>query len=181
MVLSETGANPRRIYFWNSMGGLCNALLSIFVIMAINRIVGTYEAGIFTLAYANGMLLQHIGSFDSRSNQCADASNRFDFSDYFTFRLCTCGLMAIATAVFIYFSHYTAEKAAVTGILSLFFIFGNISDIFQGLAQLNERLDISGQSLSFRIVINLAAFITVLFFSKNLYAAAACMTLTSFC
>jgi hypothetical protein len=45
-----------RIYFWNFVGVGLDASLSIVIIMTINRIANAYDAGIFTLGYANIMV-----------------------------------------------------------------------------------------------------------------------------
>ncbi|NJP39850.1 oligosaccharide flippase family protein [Oscillospiraceae bacterium HV4-5-C5C] len=158
-----------KIYIWNMIGGIVNSTISIISVMVIIRLTNTYYSGLFSLGFANAMLLQHVGSFDSRSHQCADAKSHFTFSEYLSFRLLTCGLMVIATAAFILLNHYSADRALITALLALFCVFTNISDIFQGLAQKNERLDISGQSMSIRTIGGLLLMTALLVVTKNLY------------
>lgn len=161
----------QKVYFWNTFGSLLNAGFSVVAVMIINRTTTTYDAGLFTLGFANAMLLQHVGSFDSRSHQCADAKKRFCFSDYFTFRLFTCLLMVMVAATFVFFNRYTFDRALVTYLLVSFCVFTNISDIFQGLAQKNERLDISGQSMSLRTIFGIVLFTVILAITRSLYFA----------
>lgn len=167
MIQSEI--SKKKIYIWNTLGGIVNSGLSIIAIMLINRISNQYSAGLFSLGFANAMLLQHVGSFDSRSLQCADARNRFKFSDYFIFRLITCMLMVISTIAFIILNQYDWQRALITILLVGFCFFTNISDIFQGLAQKYERLDTSGQSMVLRTVGGLFLFGLILSGTKNIF------------
>ncbi len=170
-IKGTNGYNAKNVYLWNTLGGLSNAGLSVIAVMIINRITTTSDAGLFTLGFANAMLLQHVGSFDSRSHQCADAAERFHFSDYFTFRIFTCLLMAFATALFVLLNHYSGDRASITLLLALFCILSNVSDIFQGSAQKNERLDISGQSMLIRTILGLLFLTLILKLTHNLYLA----------
>lgn len=176
---ADRPTDGREIYFWNSVAALSNALLSTVLLFLLTRLCGAYEAGIFSLGYANAMLLQHVGSFDSRSHQCADATHRFDFADYLTFRLCTCALMAAATAAFVALNGYPFDKAAATYLLCGFCLMCNISDIFQGLAQVHERLDISGRSLALRVWLNAVVFAAVLVLTDSTLTACAALVVST--
>lgn len=169
----------KKVYFWNSLGGLLNAMLSVYIMMIITRFVGMYEAGIFSLGYANALLLQHIGSFDSRSFQCSTMKDKYHFYDFFSFRLCTCLLMLVITFFWVYVNDYSFEKTLSTLLLSLFCIFSNVSDIFQGNAQKKDRLDLAGKSLAFRIIINLAIFTIIILLKRDIYYAIGGMIISS--
>lgn len=170
----------KKMYFWNTIGGIANAAFSPLIVMIITRITGAYDAGIFTLGFANAMLLQHVGSFDSRSYQCTEKTNRLFFSDYLSCRLITCGIMEVAVCIFIALNHYTWDKALMTFLLGLLCIGNNVSDIFQGNAQKNDRLDLAGQSLTIKTVLIAIIFGIILIFSNNIYLATGIMALSSF-
>lgn len=176
-MAKEVGA--KKVYFWNSLGGLLNAMLSVYIMMIITRFIGMYEAGIFSLGYANALLLQHVGSFDSRSFQCSTMEDKYHFYDFFSFRLCTCLLMSIITVFWVNVNDYSLEKTCITILLSLFCVFSNVSDIFQGNAQKNNRLDLAGKSLAFRIIINLVVFTIVVILKRNIYYAVGSMVISS--
>lgn len=172
--------SSKKVYFWNSLGGLLNAIVSVYIMMLITRFIGIYEAGIFSLGYANAMLLQHVGSFDSRSYQCSSVDDKYQFYDFLTFRICTCTLMVAITCIWIKTNAYSLDKAIMTLLLSFFCVFANISDIFQGNAQKYERLDLAGKSLSFRIILNLIVFTIAVFLKRDIYVAVSTMTISSF-
>lgn len=167
--------SKKKVYFWNSFGGILNASLSVYIMMVITRCVGIFEAGIFSLGYANALLLQHVGSFDSRSFQCSSINHKYRFYDYFTFRICTNLLMIMVTYIWIVFHNYSVEKSISTFLLVIFCALANISDIFQGNAQKNGHLDLAGKSLAVRILINLIVFTITILISKDIYWAIMCM------
>lgn len=173
--------SPREIYFWNTLGGLLNAGFSVVIMIILSHITGIYAAGIFSLGYSNAMMLQHVGSFDSRSYQCSTFDKRLDFSAFLIFRIFTSVLMLLATFALIFSFHYTGDKAFATFLLSCFCIAANISDIFQGNAQKAERLDLAGKSLSFRIIFSVVIFLAALIASgRNLTVALISIAVFSF-
>ena len=161
----------KKVYFWNTMGGVFSAAFFPVLVMMITRMKGTYDAGIFSLGYANALLLQHVGSFDSRSYQCTERTGKFDFSDFLTFRFVTSLIMIIAMFALVCINKYSVEKIIITIELCVFCVFNNISDIFQGNAQKNNRLDIAGISLTIRTMICIFAFGSILIVSHNIYVA----------
>lgn len=175
----EDNSLNKRIYFWNAFGGIVNASISVVILMTVTHTTGIYDAGIFSLGYANAMLFLNIGTFDSRSYQCADASRRYNFNDYYTFRLCTCVFMMLLVCFFIVINHYSLEKAMSTFLICLYIMLGNISDIYQGNAQVLGRLDLGGQSLALRGIINLVIFCLAYIFTENLFLSLLLMNISA--
>lgn len=171
MFNTKSVPSEKNIYFWNTLGGLLNAAFSVIIMMILTRSLGMYAAGIFSLGYSNAMLLQHVGSFDSRSYQCSCFKKELGFSCFFSFRLFTSVLMLGATVILIFFFRYPIDKALSTLLLSLFCIMANTSDIFQGNAQKSGRLDLAGKSLSFRIVFCIITFSIALMLTHNYFIA----------
>ena len=179
--ISTNQPSEKQIYFWNTLGGILNASFSVIIMVILTHIAGVYVAGIFSLGYSNAMMLQHIGSFDSRSYQCSIFDKTLDFSVFLVFRIFTSLIMLLATLILIRFFNYTGDKALATLILSLFCVAANISDIFQGNAQKSGRLDLAGKSLSFRIIFSVIIFYIVLSVSNdNLMLALSSITLFGF-
>ncbi len=170
----------RKIYFWNALGGIISASTSVIVIMVITHTTGTYDAGIFSLGYANAMMFTNIGTLDTRSHQCADAKGVFEFSDYFAFRIITCLFMITCSILFVSLADYSTEKVVVTLLLCLYCAIINISDIFQGNVQILGRLDLGGQSLALRGVVNLFLFAVIYLVSNNLIVSLIIMDISAF-
>ena len=170
----------RKVYFWNALGGIVSASTSVIIIMVITHTTGTYDAGIFSLGYANAMLFSNIGTLDTRSHQCANAIGRFSFSDYYTFRVVTSFIMIFFAITFVVFCNYSEEKSIITILMSIYCAIINISDIFQGNAQIKGRLDLGGQSLAIRGMLNLFIFAIVYIYSQNLVLSIIIMTVSAF-
>lgn len=178
----NTTPSPKAIYFWNTLGGLLNAAFSVVIMIILTHVAGIYAAGIFSLGYSNAMMLQHVGSFDSRSYQCSTFNPQLRFQEFLSFRLFTSILMVLATIILIFSFQYHGDKALVTMLLSFLCIAANISDIFQGNAQKVERLDLAGKSLSYRIILSIILFFIALIISnKNLVFSILSMVIFSFC
>lgn len=180
MNSKSTPVSSKTIYFWNTLGGLLNAVFSVIIMMILTRLLNIYAAGIFSLGYSNAMMLQHIGSFDSRSYQCSCFEDDLKFGHFLNFRIFTSFLMLLGTIILIWFFQYPADKLFATLLLSVFCISANISDMFQGNAQKKERLDLSGKSLSYRIILCVLVFTVSLYLTRNLTFTLLCIVVTSF-
>ena len=180
MNSKSTHVSSRTIYFWNTLGGLLNAVFSVIIMMILTRLLNIYAAGIFSLGYSNAMMLQHIGSFDSRSYQCSCFEDDLKFGHFLNFRIFTSFLMLLGTIILIWIFQYPADKLSATLLLSVFCISANISDIFQGNAQKKERLDLAGKSLSYRIILCVLVFTASLYLTRNLTLTLLCIVAASF-
>lgn len=161
------------------MGGTVSSCISAIIIIVITHTTGTYDAGIFSLGYANAMLFTNIGTLDTRSHQCANINEKFSFSDYFTFRMVTGFFMLVFSVIFVLAFHYSFDKMVVTLLMCFFCAIINVSDIFQGNAQIRGRLDLGGQSLAIRSMINLVVFSSVYLYSENLKLALVLMIISA--
>ena len=85
----------RQIYFWNLAGSLCNAVTSMILLMIVTRTTDNYYADMFSYSFALSQLLVTIGLFQVRNYQATDVREKYEFTDYFTFRIITCFIMMI--------------------------------------------------------------------------------------
>lgn len=172
--------SSKKVYFWNTLGGLLNAVFSVIIMIILTRLLNIYAAGIFSLGYSNAMMLQHVGSFDSRSYQCSCFDSNLKFGHFLNFRLFTSFLMLSATFILVFIFNYPTDKFLATLLLSIFCIAANISDIFQGNAQKKERLDLAGKSLSYRILLCIGIFTISLYITQNLLLSLLFIVIASF-
>ena len=170
-LLGSTDNLQRKIYFWNIIGSMVNALSSVFLLFAVTRTSGETAAGIFSLAQATALMMLTIGFYEMRAFQATDVTKVYSFSDYLMSRIITCTLMVAVSVFFVWVSGYTAEKAAVVLLMCVFRMFDALEDVFHGLYQQNGRLDVAGKSLALRVFTSMAAFIITLVLAKNLIAA----------
>lgn len=62
-------------YLWNSASGMVNAVQSVIILIFITRFAGIEEAGVFSIAYAVGVLLQILPNFLRGKRRWTDMGN----------------------------------------------------------------------------------------------------------
>ena len=82
--MKDKKISQREIYGWNIFGSLCNAFVSVILMMIITRITGEKDGGIFALAFAAAQLMFTIGGFEMRVYQSTDVNEVFKFKHYQT-------------------------------------------------------------------------------------------------
>ena len=159
------------IYAWNIAGSVCNALASVVLLMLVNRVLGVKSGDVFSLAFSIAQLMLTVGTFQVRVYQSTDVTDKFQFHDYFEFRVLTCSIMLVVSFIYTMIQGYTGQKMTVIMLLCLYRVIDAFSDVFQGLFQQNERIDLAGKSVFFRTVIPTACFGVVMYMSGSLLTA----------
>lgn len=177
----KTAASAKLVFFWNMMGSLCNAASTVVLTMVVTRLTGSSssDADIFGLALGVAQWLMTVGAFEVRPYQATDVGEKFQFSDYFAARIVSCVLMMAISAIVIFSSGYTQEKGVVVFLLCLFKMIDAFSDVFHGMFQQHERLDLAGKSLAFRVCISTASFTIALALTKQLILSLIVMIVVS--
>lgn len=169
--------SAKSIAFWNMMGSLVNAAVSVLLLMMVTRTLGDEKAGVFSLGFSVSLMMLTVGMFEVRPFQSTDIYKQFSFSSYFTFRILTCMLMLLVTAVYLFLNGYSGEKAWVIVLLCVLKCVEAFCDVFNGQAQQNDRLDVAGFSLSVRVFVYCAGFLVSLLITKNLLVSCCVMVI----
>lgn len=152
----------RDSYLWNMAGSMLMAFQSVIMLMILTRTLGLVEAGIFTIAYANANLFLTIGKYGMRYFQVSDVKNQFTFAEYRASRVVTSlGMLGVSTAYTLYASvsnGYTTEKTQVIIWMCLFKMVDGIEDVYNGLYQRKNRLDVASKMLTLRMIFTIAVF-----------------------
>ena len=153
-----------------------SVLMSVILLMAVTNILGTTAGGLFSIAYANAQQFQVLGSFEMRTYQVTDVSERRSFGVYLSTRIITCGFMVITLAIYAVFSEGLSTTALLFFLVGLMRLLDAAEDVFHGLFQLRGRLDIGGRALFTRSLVTAISFLTGLFvFHDLLFATAVCL------
>ena len=165
----------RNSYIWNMAGSLLMAFQSVIMLMIITRTLGLAEAGIFTIAYANANLFLTIGKYGMRYFQVSDVKDQFSFAEYRASRLLTvAAMMAVSVGYIIYSAmtnSYTMEKTQVIIWMCLFKMIDALEDIYHGLYQRHNRLDIASRAMTLRLIFSTVIFGTGLVILRDLLVA----------
>mgnify|MGYP006972219350 CR=1 FL=1 len=169
----------RERFIWNMVGSMSNALSSFALLTIVTRLNGVEDAGLFSIAFSTAQLLTTISCFETRSIQATDVKGELDFKDYFTFRVVTCCIMMFAALGFVFYNDYHGSDATLIILISLYKAIDGISDSYQGMFQQQNRIDLSGKALGFRVILSTIGFTLILAATHNLVLAGGIMVIIS--
>ncbi len=169
--MAEKDSQLRKNYFWNTLGSLMSSLASVILLMVVTRLLGTYMAGIFSLAYAVGQQFQTLGQFEMRTYQATDVTKRFSFGTYLGSRILTCSGMILALAAYAIYSNGLSYDALLLLLVGSLKVFDAFEDVFQGMFQQHGRLDIAGKAFFSHNLAMTLSFTVVAFLTRNLMIA----------
>lgn len=159
-------------FVWNMAGSMLMAFQSVIMLMIITRSLSLYEAGVFTLAYASANLFLNIGKYGMRNFQVSDVKHQFTFKDYYMSRIITTVVMLLVSIVYVIIAsnqnHYNSNKSWIIIWMCLFKIIDSIEDVYLGLYQQENRLDVAGKILTIRMVFTIIVFAAGLIVFKDL-------------
>lgn len=158
----------KKSVLWNTIGGALNSFSSLFFLIIVTRINGVDEAGIFTLAYASACMFYIIGVYSGRTYQVTESNKKVTDNEYIVSRIVTVGVMLIICFTFGIINGYYWQKMIVFLLLCFSKGIEALSDVFHGILQKNERLDMVGKSLSIRNLFGLCSFLLIELFTNNL-------------
>ena len=79
VVLMDKTKIERESFIYNTAGGMLNAFQSVFLLMAMSRVLTPDDAGVFTLAYSVANLMLMIGLYGMRNFQVTDTLHIYSY------------------------------------------------------------------------------------------------------
>lgn len=176
--MKESVSNKEK-YIWNILGGLSSSGSSLVLSIAVNRILGGAQGGVFAFAYANAQLMYTIGAFEVRPYQSTDVKENYKFNTYVSLRIVTCAFMVLATIIYVLFNDFPLEKSIIVVLMTIFKMLEAFADVYAGRFQQRDRIDLSGKLYFVRMVTSVIAFIFMLLVTNNMMLASVVMCLVS--
>ena len=171
LIGKESGIG-RDSFIYNTASGLINAAQSVFILMIISRVLGDYDAGVFTIAWAVGNLFLNIGKYGMREMQATDVTHKYSFKTYLNSRIISTAVMIAVSLGYVLYSAvtigYETSKTLIIILICLLKAIDSIEDVYQGQQQLNGRLDVAGKCYSIRLTVTIIAYLVTLFVCKDL-------------
>lgn len=180
---SNQNVSTEKIYLWNLIGNLAFSGSSVLFTLIVTRLTSPIEADSFSLAYGIAAILVVVGMFQVRSYQATDVSFRHSFTSYFLARCISLTLMVLVFFPYLSISKIDLnerEKVAIIALYVLFRMCEAISDLFQGLFQQHERLDIAGKSMTIRYTFSTIFLFIVLYTTKSLVSSLTLLVVLNF-
>ena len=170
----------KKKFIWNMLGSGIYSLATVIFVMLAKRIVGEEAGAKFYMAFTTGQMLLTIGYFEIRPFQVTDVKGQYRAEEYFGFRGLSCLAMLICGLIVgvVYVANGKADGSGFGLIMAMCMLkmFDGIADVFEGEFQRNDRIDISGMSMTFRTIAIMAAFSAAAWTTRNIYIASAAAT-----
>lgn len=166
-------------FFWNMIGSASTSLMSVFLLLIVNQVVGNEMGGVFSFAYANAQLMMIIGGLEVRTLQSTDLKQEHKFSTYFTLRIITAIMMMVICSIYIWFADFSHEKGYIVFVFALYKAVEIFADVFAGVYQQKDRIDLCGKTVTLRVLVSAISFWIILIVTKKLFLASLLMTIFS--
>ena len=152
--LLKTKNVNRSAVIWNALAACLTSFQTMLLLMVLTHFGTSDHSGFFVMAYTVANLVMNIGKFGMRQFQVTDVAEKYSFREYVTSRVFSSGLMTLALVLYLLygllFNGYTAEKAAVVALISLFRGVEAAEDVIHGRMQQLGRLDVASKILATR-------------------------------
>jgi O-antigen/teichoic acid export membrane protein len=168
-------SNIKKDYFWNTLGVFAQNAISPLLLIAVTRINGIYDSGVFSFAFSVSIIFWAIGMWGGRTYQVSDVKNEFSQRGYITVRLLLSLVMLVGVFIFVIVNQYDQTKAAILIGLVVLKAIESIVDSLYGVMQVNNKLYVSGQILLGKSFLGIITFVIIDIFTGNLFAA--CLSL----
>ena len=170
--------NIKKDYFWNTLGSGVYALASMVLAFAAMHITGPDDGGIFGFGFsAFGQQMFIIAYFGIRPFHITDAGYEYSYNDYRILRILTSLAAVVSACLYLVFmtagDHYSARKAAIVFLLSLYKIADGVADLYESECQRAGCLWLGGKELCFRTVISAGVLVLAMLLTKDVLKASA--------
>jgi O-antigen/teichoic acid export membrane protein len=134
--------------------------------------LGTASAvGEYALALAITAPVQLFCDLALRTLQATDSGHKYSFRDYLGLRFLSTSLALLCTVAILAITHYETRVRLVVFAIALLKALESVGDIFYGLFQQSEKMNLVSMSLTLRGVTYIAALYLALRFSGSLSLA----------
>ncbi|WP_311471822.1 lipopolysaccharide biosynthesis protein [uncultured Actinomyces sp.] len=168
MARAQGSSQLGRDYFWNTAASGMISASSVIMTLLVTRFLGLEAAGLFTVAYAAGQLLQTLGMYEIRPFHVTDIDHRYEFGDYLASRFVTVGLMAGGITVYGLVSGNGAGTRATLMLVASLKLFEAFEDVFVSEFQRSGRLDLGARACFWRMLATTAAFAAGMLVTRSL-------------
>lgn len=160
-----------RDYVWNTIGttvwGMSLPILSIVA----SQLAGAEQAGMFSMAFATGMLLMYAANYGVRNFQVSDIDETHAFSSYQIQRWSSTAMALVLGILYCTIRDYQPYMATICFGVYLFKLVDGAADVYEGRLQQADKLYLAGISQTIRSVAVFLVFTVLLFVMRDIAVA----------
>lgn len=169
----------RKNFLWNAFGNLIYLGLQWVITVLVTRWLGFDNAGIFSLAMSVSAIFQAVSLFGIRNFQVSDMKGCYADNSYILLRAYTCLLALLLCILFAVGSGYSLSVSSAVCGMMIFRTGECFADVFHGIDQKKERLDIAGKSFAIRGIVTILSFSVAVFMTHSVQWGIWAMALAS--
>ena len=163
--------NDKKNIIWNLIGSTFSSFSSLFFLIAVTRINGVNEAGIFNIGFSVACLFFTVGCYSGRVFQVTDTNKKTDDSAYFYSKIITALLMLIISFIYCFAKDYSMHKSIILISLTVYKMCEAFADGMYAIIQKKDELYKVGRSLFVKAIIGISLFILTDYLTKSMFAA----------
>lgn len=160
---------------WTLLGNLVYTGCQWSMLMVITKLGTPQLVGRFSLGLAITAPVITLASCQLRMVQATDARRDYSFSNYLTARLACLVPAVVAIFIISILSGHSSAVVAVVMAIALAKSFESVSDIYYGLIQQHERMDLVSKSKIIKGVLSLGALTAGIYFTRDVFWASVCL------
>jgi O-antigen/teichoic acid export membrane protein len=146
----------RANFTWTFWGNVIYAGCQWGMLVILAKLGSQEMVGQFALGFAVTAPVMMFASLRIREVQATDAEREYSFGDYLGLRLITTVLALLVVVVILLIAGYDRETRLVVLAVGIAKSFESISDVYYGLLQKQERMDLIARSLMIKGPLSLA-------------------------
>lgn len=151
----------KRDYIWNTVGVLLQNAVSPVLLLVVTRLNGIQASGLFSFAFSVSLLLYALGMWGGRTYQVSDVKKEFQPRSYIMVRIVLAIFALTVAIIFCAVNQYDVYKTSVILMLVVFKLLESFADVLYGILQTNDRLYMSGKSLTVKASLGILVFTIV--------------------
>lgn len=151
------GLSLRRNFTWNLVGNVVYAACQWGILIVLAKLTSPEMVGRFALGLAITAPIIMLSQLQLRGVLATDARDEYAFGEYLGLRLVTTSLALIVIGGIVLIGNYKTNTALVILVVGISKAFESISDVYYGLMQRHERLDLIARSLMIKGPFSLVA------------------------
>lgn len=166
-----------RDYICNALGQAAWGGHFPLLTVVVTQLVGVQQAGMFSMAFAIGLLLLFVANYGVRTYQVSDVAEMQSFNDYQINRIITCVFMLIVGFTYCKLRGYSEPMMSICMGMIVFRAIDALADVYEGRLQQKDKLYLAGISQTVRCVVSFVVCTIVLAISRNLVWACWAMSI----
>lgn len=166
-------------YVWNTAGLASWGVIFPLLTIIVTQLVGSEQAGMFSLAFVAAQLLMFLANYGVRTYQVSDRDEEHSFAEYQIQRAITCLLAIVAGSLFCDFHGYDEAMRTMVMAVVVYKTVDGFADVYEGRLQQMDKLYLAGISQVLRSAGVFVVFALLLLITHSLQVASIAMAIVA--